>query len=275
MFKALNETLEAYQKRDPAARSKLEILLLYQGVHATLYHRLAHRLYRRNWMFLARLVSQWSRFWTGIEIHPGATIGEGLFIDHGHGVVIGIRAPRTAPTDISLTTTTVPSDTEVGAVVAVLEIQSEIEDASYTYKITGPYNAVTKRYGSIPFSIDENGNLLTTGELEIGKEYKAIITVTNTTTGESFKKEFVIKVVDVSEVDSLKYAFEIKQQGNILTVNSFGYGMMDICTLQGASICQKSLTKGINTTALDVTSGTYIVKVSIGDNTYIHKIYIK
>lgn len=193
----------------------------------------------------------------------------------GHGVVIGIRAPRTAPTDISLTTTTVPSDTEVGAVVAVLEIQSEIEDASYTYKITGPYNAVTKRYGSIPFSIDENGNLLTTGELEIGKEYKAIITVTNTTTGESFKKEFVIKVVDVSEVDSLKYAFEIKQQGNILTVNSFGYGMMDICTLQGASICQKSLTKGINTTALDVTSGTYIVKVSIGDNTYTHKIYIK
>lgn len=193
----------------------------------------------------------------------------------GHGVVIGIRAPRTAPTDISLTTTTVPSDTEVGAVVAVLEIQSEIEDASYTYKITGPYNPITKRYGSIPFSIDENGNLLTTGELEIGKEYKAIITVTNTTTGESFKKEFVIKVVDVSEVDSLKYDFEIKQQGNILTVNSSGYGMMDICTLQGASICQKSLTKGINTTALDVTSGTYIVKVSIGDNTYTHKIYIK
>ena len=193
----------------------------------------------------------------------------------GHGVVIGIRAPRTAPTDISLTTTTVPSDTEVGAVVAVLEIQSEIEDASYTYKITGPYNPITKRYGSIPFSIDENGNLLTTGELEIGKEYKAIITVTNTTTGESFKKEFVIKVVDVSEVDSLEYAFEIKQQGNILTVNSSGYGMMDICTLQGASICQKSLTKGINTTVLDVTSGTYIVKVSIGDNTYTHKIYIK
>ena len=72
MFKMLNETLEAYQRRDPAARSKLEILLLYQGVHAVLYHRVAHWLYCKNWRFLARCVSQWSRFWTGIEIHPGA-----------------------------------------------------------------------------------------------------------------------------------------------------------------------------------------------------------
>ena len=92
MFKALNETLEAYQKRDPAARSKLEIFLLYQGVHATLYHRLAHWMYRRNWMFLARLVSQWSRFWTGIEIHPGAKIGRRFVIDHGMGIVIGETA---------------------------------------------------------------------------------------------------------------------------------------------------------------------------------------
>ncbi len=92
MFKALNETLEAYQKRDPAARSKLEIFLLYQGVHATLYHRLAHWLYQRNWMFLARLVSQWSRFWTGIEIHPGAKIGRRFVIDHGMGIVIGETA---------------------------------------------------------------------------------------------------------------------------------------------------------------------------------------
>ena len=92
MFKALNETLEAYQRRDPAARSKLEILLLYQGVHATLYHRLAHRLYRRGHRFSARFVSQWSRFWTGIEIHPGAKIGKRLVIDHGMGVVIGETA---------------------------------------------------------------------------------------------------------------------------------------------------------------------------------------
>lgn len=92
MFKALNETLEAYQRRDPAARSKLEIFLLYQGVHATLYHRLAHWLYCRHRKFLARLVSQWSRFWTGIEIHPGARIGRRLVIDHGMGIVIGETA---------------------------------------------------------------------------------------------------------------------------------------------------------------------------------------
>ncbi len=92
MFKTLNETLEAYQRRDPAARSKLEILLLYQGVHATLYHRLAHWLYCHRWKFLARWVSQWSRFWTGIEIHPGAKIGRRFVIDHGMGIVIGETA---------------------------------------------------------------------------------------------------------------------------------------------------------------------------------------
>ena len=92
MFKHLNETLEAYQRRDPAARSKLEIFLLYQGVHATLYHRLAHWLYCHRCKFLARVVSQWSRFWTGIEIHPGAKIGRRLVVDHGMGIVIGETA---------------------------------------------------------------------------------------------------------------------------------------------------------------------------------------
>ena len=88
----LGETLRAYQARDPAARSRLEIFLLYPGVHATLYHRLAHFLYRHHLKFLARLVSQWSRFWTGIEIHPGAKIGRRLVIDHGMGIVIGETA---------------------------------------------------------------------------------------------------------------------------------------------------------------------------------------
>ena len=88
----LLETLNAYQKRDPAARSKLEIFLLYAGVHATLYHRLAHCLYRHKLRFLARCISQWSRFWTGIEIHPGAAIGRRLVIDHGTGIVIGETA---------------------------------------------------------------------------------------------------------------------------------------------------------------------------------------
>ncbi|WP_298031517.1 serine O-acetyltransferase [uncultured Dysosmobacter sp.] len=84
--------LAAYQRRDPAARSKLEILLLYPGVHAIFYHRIAHWLYVRNLKFLARCVSQWSRFWTGIEIHPGARIGRRLVIDHGMGIVIGETA---------------------------------------------------------------------------------------------------------------------------------------------------------------------------------------
>ena len=84
--------LAAYQRRDPAARSKLEILLLYPGVHAIFYHRIAHWLYCRHLKFLARAVSQWSRFWTGIEIHPGAKIGKRLVIDHGMGIVIGETA---------------------------------------------------------------------------------------------------------------------------------------------------------------------------------------
>jgi len=88
----LGETLRAYQARDPAARSRLEIFLLYQGVHAVIYHRIAHWFYRHNIKFLARLVSQWSRFWTGIEIHPGAKIGRRLVIDHGMGIVIGETA---------------------------------------------------------------------------------------------------------------------------------------------------------------------------------------
>ena len=85
----LIETLGAYQRRDPAARSKLEILLLYAGVHAILYYRLLHR---HGLKFLARFLSQWARFWTGIEIHPGAQIGRRLVIDHGTGIVIGETA---------------------------------------------------------------------------------------------------------------------------------------------------------------------------------------
>ena len=88
----LIETLGAYQRRDPAARSKLEILLLYAGVHAILYYRLAHWLHRHGLKFLARFLSQWARFWTGIEIHPGAVIGRRLVIDHGTGIVIGETA---------------------------------------------------------------------------------------------------------------------------------------------------------------------------------------
>lgn len=81
--------LHAVFERDPAARSKLEVVLTYSGLHAIWMHRIAHGLYKRKFFLLARILSQISRFLTGIEIHPGAKIGQGLFIDHGMGVVIG------------------------------------------------------------------------------------------------------------------------------------------------------------------------------------------
>jgi len=80
------------QKRDPAAKSFLEIILLYPGIHALVYYRLAHALYKMKLFFLARFLSQIARFFTGIEIHPGAQIGKRFFIDHGLGVVIGETA---------------------------------------------------------------------------------------------------------------------------------------------------------------------------------------
>lgn len=89
MFAAIREQLDTTFRRDPAARGVVEILLCYPGFHAILFHRAAHGLYKRGWFTLARLVSQVSRNITGIEIHPGATIGRRCFIDHGMGVVIG------------------------------------------------------------------------------------------------------------------------------------------------------------------------------------------
>lgn len=92
MFKGLRYDLNNIMKNDPAARSKLEVFLLYPSIHAISAYKLSHLLFRRKLFFLARLVSQIARFFTGIEIHPGATIGKGLFIDHGMGVVIGETA---------------------------------------------------------------------------------------------------------------------------------------------------------------------------------------
>jgi serine O-acetyltransferase len=92
MFQNMKETVAAYKARDPAARSALEILLLYPGVRAVRSHRVAHWCYLHHLSFLARLISQRSRRRTGIEIHPGAEIGRRLVIDHGMGVVIGETA---------------------------------------------------------------------------------------------------------------------------------------------------------------------------------------
>lgn len=89
MFERLKEDLRTIKERDPAAKNYIEILLCYPGLHAIWLHRIAHFLYLKKWYTLARVVSHFNRWITGIEIHPGAKIGRRLFIDHGMGVVIG------------------------------------------------------------------------------------------------------------------------------------------------------------------------------------------
>lgn len=86
---SLKNDIKAVFERDPAAKSLLEVIFCYPGLHALLFHRAAHGLYRLKLVLLPRLISQFARFITGIEIHPGAKIGSGFFIDHGMGVVIG------------------------------------------------------------------------------------------------------------------------------------------------------------------------------------------
>jgi serine O-acetyltransferase len=92
VFKRLGEDVRAFVDRDPAARSAWEVAICYPGFHAIMVHRLAHALWRRRLPFLARCVSQAGRFLTGVEIHPGASIGRRFVIDHGQGVVIGETA---------------------------------------------------------------------------------------------------------------------------------------------------------------------------------------
>ena len=92
MFKNIRYDIRAIKERDPAARSSIEVFLLYSGFHAVLYHRVAHWFFKHKMKFIARWISQVARAVTGVEIHPGATIGRGLMIDHGMGVVIGETA---------------------------------------------------------------------------------------------------------------------------------------------------------------------------------------
>lgn len=92
MLRSIRESLEVVFEKDPAAKSRLEVLLCYPSLHAMAFHRLANRLHRMGVPLIPRLISQFSRFLTGIEIHPGATIGRRFFIDHGMGVVIGETA---------------------------------------------------------------------------------------------------------------------------------------------------------------------------------------
>jgi serine O-acetyltransferase len=92
MFDAIREDIKSVFDRDPAARSTLEVITCYPGIHARIFHRLAHRLWKAEFKWLARFVSHIGRWFTGIEIHPGAAIGRRFFIDHGMGVVIGETA---------------------------------------------------------------------------------------------------------------------------------------------------------------------------------------
>ena len=92
MFSRLRTDIQCILDRDPAARSKWEVVTCYPGLHALVLHRVAHGLWKRNFRWLGRFISQFSRWLTGIEIHPGATLGTGVFIDHGMGVVIGETA---------------------------------------------------------------------------------------------------------------------------------------------------------------------------------------
>jgi len=92
MFEKLKEDIDCVFERDPAARNRLEIITSYPGVHALIFHRLNHSLWKHGWLLMARWLSAFSRWFTGIEIHPGAQIGRRFFIDHGMGVVIGETA---------------------------------------------------------------------------------------------------------------------------------------------------------------------------------------
>ena len=92
MFKRLQDDIDGIIARDPAARSRLEVLICYPGLHALLLHRVAHWLWDQRQPLAARMVSQFARWLTGVEIHPGATIGRRVFFDHGMGVVVGETA---------------------------------------------------------------------------------------------------------------------------------------------------------------------------------------
>lgn len=92
MFKELLQDARSIADRDPAAKGTAEVLFLYPGFHALVFHRISHWFYQKRLFFIARFISQAGRFWTGVEIHPGAKIGRALFIDHGMGVVIGETA---------------------------------------------------------------------------------------------------------------------------------------------------------------------------------------
>lgn len=121
MFNTIGADIQAVFDRDPAVRSKLEVVLCYPGFHAVMFYRLAHALWVRNWKLLGRFTSNLGRFFTGIEIHPGARIGHGFFIDHGMGVVVG-------ETSVIGDNVTLYHDVTLGGIAPAVDSQSQVDE---------------------------------------------------------------------------------------------------------------------------------------------------
>ena len=121
MFNTIGEDVQAVFDRDPAVRSKLEVILCYPGFHAVLFYRVAHALWQRNWKLLGRFTSHLGRFFTGIEIHPGAQIGQGFFVDHGMGVVVG-------ETSVIGDNVTLYHDVTLGGIAPAVDSQSQVNE---------------------------------------------------------------------------------------------------------------------------------------------------
>ena len=121
MFNTIGEDVQAVFERDPAVRSKLEVVLCYPGFHAVLFYRVANALWSRNWKLLGRFISHLGRFFTGIEIHPGAQIGQRFFVDHGMGVVIG-------ETSVIGDNVTLYHDVTLGGIAPAVDSQSQVNE---------------------------------------------------------------------------------------------------------------------------------------------------
>ena len=145
MFRSIRNDIKVIFERDPAARSALEIFLCYPGFHAVRFHHLAHWLWTHDFRILGRFLSHISRTLTGIEIHPGATIGEGFFIDHGMGVVIG-------------ETSEIPGSSEISAREAVL-ISIRIPRRYFCRIVGGPDRGRSAERTEVPLSAADGGSM--------------------------------------------------------------------------------------------------------------------
>ena len=121
MFNTIGADVRAVFERDPAVRSKLEVVLCYPGFHAVLFYRVAHAFWSRDWNLLGRFISHLGRFFTGIEIHPGARIGQGFFIDHGMGVVVG-------ETSVIGDNVTLYHDVTLGGIAPAVDSRSQVNE---------------------------------------------------------------------------------------------------------------------------------------------------